>query len=256
MDDRPPRAAWPRRCAAARVRKRASAIASARCRRRTSALADGVDGRAVFIAGLLAGNAIWAEVPSPAARSLVIVGTRLQRVVRSRWHRPARPQPHRRRRRLVHRRRRSEAGADHQTGAACEQPRGHSRTARLSGRAASALVAARGSRRGHRRLLARSFAFRHHAAARCRARACRRLVLVPGAAAARRIPIRAVERRARHAGRRDGARQLRRSLDSERPLPPVPRAGRCSTRTAFPNRSCSSGLSRSRRRSARCSTRS
>jgi hypothetical protein len=30
-------------------------------------LADEVDGRAVFLAGMLAGNAIWSEVPSPAA---------------------------------------------------------------------------------------------------------------------------------------------------------------------------------------------
>ena len=39
-------------------------------------LADEIDGRAVFIAGVLAGNAIWAEVPSPARRSLVVVRAR------------------------------------------------------------------------------------------------------------------------------------------------------------------------------------
>ena len=64
--------------------------------------ADAVDGRAVFVSGVLAGHAIWAEVPIAGARSLVIIGTRIQRVVRSRGHRSARTRSRGRRRRLVH----------------------------------------------------------------------------------------------------------------------------------------------------------
>ena len=46
-------------------RTRAALSASARCRAPYEHLAGEVDGRAVFVAGVLAGNAIWAEVPSP-----------------------------------------------------------------------------------------------------------------------------------------------------------------------------------------------
>lgn len=56
------RAAAPLLSAEARVRYRLGRLPAP-----YDALADGVDGRAVFIAGVLAGHAIWTEVPSPAA---------------------------------------------------------------------------------------------------------------------------------------------------------------------------------------------
>ena len=55
------RAAEPLLSAEARVRYRLGTLPAP-----YDALADGVDGRAVFAAGVLAGHAIWAEVPSPA----------------------------------------------------------------------------------------------------------------------------------------------------------------------------------------------
>ena len=173
-------------------------------------LAGEVDGLAVFQAGLLPGHAIWAEVPVPPARSLVVVRADVRRLVRRRRHAAARSRPSGRRPRLVLGRRGRRWGHGAATGGGPELA-GDPRPAGLSGGAEPAVVAAGGSRSRHRRVRAGSVALRHDAPVRRRAGPRRRLVLLSGAAAFR--PGRgSLQRRAGHPVGRHGPRQLRRDL--------------------------------------------
>ena len=148
-------------------------------------LAGEVDGRAVFLAGLLAGNAIWAEVPSPAAdrwssseldysASFEAGGTAL--------------------------RARNHTGGDVDWFTVDGDPVALPITRPPSSPPKREVIPGRldypgapnprwwqleDQRRGHRRVHARSLPLRHDAAAGCGARACRRLVHVPRAAAFR-----------------------------------------------------------------------